>query len=229
MLFRASGGFEVYEEALAEAGVPYVTVAGSGFYERPEVRDLLNMLQALSNPQDDLLLAGFLRSPALGLSDEALYRLRWKEGQKRPLLYGLQNDLDELNEPDRRRASFALQILETFIPLANRLPAADLLQQLVNALDYQSVLAAGKERLTRNLEKLLEDARASGLVRLRDFLDYLDSVRTVGVREGEASLESRGALQLLTIHKSKGLEFKIVVLADAARRAEPQRRPILSV
>ena len=218
LLFRASGGFEVYEEALAEAEVPYVTVAGSGFYERPEVRDLLNMLRALSSPQDDLLLAGFLRSPALGLSDEALYRLRWQDGHKQPLLAALQTNTQGLSEEDQKRAAFALEVLERFLPLADRLPAADLLQRLVNDLNYQAILAAGKERLSRNLEKLLEDARASGLVRLRDFLDYLESVRAVGVREGEASLESRGAVQLLTIHKSKGLEFKIVVLADAARR-----------
>ena len=58
-----------------EAGVPFVTVAGRGFYERPEVRDLLNALQALDDPTDDLALAGLLRSPACGLSDMALLRL----------------------------------------------------------------------------------------------------------------------------------------------------------
>ena len=76
LLFRASTGFPFYEEAFEAAGIPFVTVAGSGFYDRPEVRDLLNLLRALADPWDDQALAGFLRSPAIGLSDPSLYRLR---------------------------------------------------------------------------------------------------------------------------------------------------------
>ncbi|MBK9054654.1 MAG: hypothetical protein IPL78_28225 [Chloroflexi bacterium] len=75
ILCRASTSFAVYENALDEAGVPYVTVAGQGFYQRPEIRDLLNALQAIADPSDNLALAGLLRSPLCGLSDVALYEL----------------------------------------------------------------------------------------------------------------------------------------------------------
>ena len=64
--------FPIYEQALEDFGIPFVTVAGSGFYERPEVRDLLNILRALADPWDDQALAGMLRSPALGISDVGL-------------------------------------------------------------------------------------------------------------------------------------------------------------
>ncbi|MCJ7736641.1 MAG: UvrD-helicase domain-containing protein, partial [Anaerolineae bacterium] len=76
ILCRASGSFAAYEDALELAGIPYLTISGRGFYDRPEVRDLLNALQALADPTDDLALAGLLRSPVCGLSDMALYRLR---------------------------------------------------------------------------------------------------------------------------------------------------------
>ena len=76
ILCRATRSFPAYESALEEAGVPFLTVAGRGFYERPEVRDVLNALRALDDPTDDLALAGLLRSPACRLSDMALYRLR---------------------------------------------------------------------------------------------------------------------------------------------------------
>lgn len=76
ILCRASSSFADYENALEAAGVPFLTVAGRGFYERPEVRDVLNALQAIAAPVDDLALAGLLRSPVGGLSDMALYRLR---------------------------------------------------------------------------------------------------------------------------------------------------------
>ena len=51
LLFRASTGFPIYEDALEAAGIPFVTVAGRGFYDRPEVRDLLNALRAIANPR----------------------------------------------------------------------------------------------------------------------------------------------------------------------------------
>ena len=75
ILCRASTSFAAYENALERAGIPFLTVAGRGFYDRPEIRDLLNALAALADPTDDLALAGLLRSPALALSDAGLYRL----------------------------------------------------------------------------------------------------------------------------------------------------------
>ena len=75
ILCRASTSFDAYEDALERAGVAFLTVAGRGFYGRPEIRDLLNGLQGLCDPTDDLALAGLLRSPALALSDAALVHL----------------------------------------------------------------------------------------------------------------------------------------------------------
>ncbi len=69
ILCRASTSFPAYENALEAAGIPYLTIAGRGFYDRPEVRDLINALGALADPTDDLALTGLLRSPALGVSD----------------------------------------------------------------------------------------------------------------------------------------------------------------
>lgn len=72
LLFQASTGFPPYEAALHAAGIPFLTIADGGFYDRPEIRDLLNILTALADPWDDCALAGMLRSPAVGLSDAAL-------------------------------------------------------------------------------------------------------------------------------------------------------------
>ncbi|MCJ7677303.1 MAG: UvrD-helicase domain-containing protein, partial [Anaerolineales bacterium] len=218
LLFRASTGFPAYEDALQEWGIPFVTVAGRGFYDRPEIRDVLNLLHAVAEPQDDLALAGFLRSPAIGLSDATLYLLRWRGERAVPLRQALSGDLDALHPEDRERVERARQVLEGFEPLADRLPVAELLKGLIDRLDYRAVLAASHSRLWRNLDKLLDDAQASRIVRVREFLDYVRTLRDTGVREAEAPADAGGAVRLMTIHKAKGLEFDIVVLADASRQ-----------
>ncbi len=232
LLFRAATGFPPYENALEEAGIPFVTVAGQGFYSRAEIRDLLNILRALADPTDDLAMAGLLRSPAFGLSDSALYQLRWQGKDASPYWPALQGDLSVLSEEDQQRASRAVAILESLFPLVDRVPVADLLKRLVDATDYRSILAieesgGGGGRLWRNLDKLVEDARASGKVSVRNFLEYLSVINDAGAREGEAPAEALGAVRLMTIHKSKGLQFPVVVLADASRSSPRLRSSVL--
>ena len=230
LLFRASTGFPAYEDAFEDAGIPFVTVAGQGFYNRPEIRDVLNLLRALADPWDDLAMAGLLRSPAFGLSDAALYQLRWHTGQKQPYWSAMQGDLGFLAEPDQAHAFRTLVILQELLPLVDRLPVAELLKRLVDRVDYRAILASSGSaagRLWRNLDKLLDDAQASGLVNVRAFLEYLDTLRDVGAREGEAPAEAEGAVRLMTIHKAKGLEFPMVILADAARQRKIHQRSSL--
>jgi len=222
LLFRASAGFEAYESALEASGIPFVTVAGRGFYQRPEIRDLVNTLRAIADPSDDLALAGFLRSPAVGLSDPGLYRLRVNGDDTRPLRAALAQ-ADQLLEPrELAPAQRAQAVLDELHPLADRLPVAELISRLVGRLDWRAVLASSHSRLWRNLDKLVEDAQASELINVGAFLEYLSVLREAGAREGEAPAGEGGALQLMTIHKAKGLEFDLVVLADASR-ASPQR------
>ncbi len=226
LLFRASTGYADYETALEEAGIPFVTVAGRGFYDRPEIRDLINILRALADPLDDLAFAGLLRSPAFGLSDSALFLLR-QSGL--PYWETLQADLSVLNTQDCERARKTLDIVSQLLPLVDRIPVAELLPKIVNATQYRAILAAADVkgnspsasttggRLWRNLDKLLADALASEELRVRNYLDMIETLNDAGAREGEASAEAQGAVQLMTIHKAKGLEFKVVILAAASR------------
>jgi ATP-dependent helicase/nuclease subunit A len=113
-------------------------------------------------------------------------------------------------------------ILHLLLPLVDRIPVVELLKRAVDLTDYRAVLASDDSsgsngRLWRNLDKLQTDAQTSGQVNVRDFLDYLAILNDAGSREGEATAEVQGAVRLMTIHKSKGLEFPVVVLADAGR------------
>ncbi len=226
LLFRASTGFDDYERALEEAGIPFVTVAGRGFYDRPEIRDLLNTLGVLADPTDDLAMAGFLRSPAIGMSDAGVFRLRVRDGRLSPMLEGLREQ-GRLDLPsDRAAAERALTVLDDLLPWVDRLPVVALIKRVVDRLDLRAVLAASHSRLWRNVDKLVEDAQASQVVRLTEFLAYLRTLRAVGAREGEAASEAEGAVRLMTIHKAKGLEFDVTILADASRQPPTRRASV---
>ena len=215
LLFRSSTGFEYYENALEAAGIPFITIAGRGFYNRPEIRDLLNALVAIADPSDDLALAGLLRSPAIGLSDADLYYLRFpgRNGEARPIW----ESLAAAAAQDAAHAR-AYQVIHDLHTLAGRALAAEVLKGLLDLTGYRAILSTLSEgsRMQRNVDKLLADAHRSRLVSLGEFLEYVQALRDVGLREGEAPVEAGGAVQLMTVHKAKGLEFPLVVIADAA-------------
>lgn len=230
ILCRASRSFSAYEGALEGQGVPYLTISGSGFYDRPEVRDALNMLAAAADPGDDLSLAGALRSPAGGLSDLALYRLRAHQKELAlPSLYAAlqEGDLSYLGE-EGSAARQAQGLIADLHNLVGRKTVAEVLEAFLERSGYRVGLArAGCARCVNNLAKLQADAQASGLVSVSRFLEYVQQLRDVAVREGEAQAVAEGAVQLMTVHQAKGLEFPVVVIGDASRRAPGPRGVLL--
>jgi len=229
ILCRASSSFAAYEDALELAGIPYLTISGRGFYDRPEVRDLLNALQALADPTDDLALAGLLRSPVCGLSDMALYHLRQAQ-RSRPTasLWGtlLQDDLTYL-EGEAATAMESRDLIARLHALVGRVPVAAVLKAFLDATSYQAaLLRAGQARASGNVAKLLADAHASEIVGVSAFAAYMAELRDVASREGEARVLAAGAVQIMSVHQAKGLEFPVVVIGDAAH-GDPQSSGVL--
>ncbi|MCC6801549.1 MAG: UvrD-helicase domain-containing protein [Anaerolineae bacterium] len=214
LLFQAMTHVTRYEAALKAEGIPYQTTAGKGYYDRQEVWDLLNLLRALYNPADNLSLAAALRSPLFSLSDDALLALRLPGGS----LWESLMRPEYLPADEAGRAAFARDVLRDLRRQAGRVTIAELLNDALEQTGYLAVLTGlpdGKRR-RGNVEKLLEKAESSGRITLSAFTQYLVDMSASEAREGEAVLESEGAVQLMTVHKSKGLEFPVVVLVDAS-------------
>jgi ATP-dependent helicase/nuclease subunit A len=252
ILCRSASSFGPYEDALEAAGIPFLTVAGRGFYGRPEVRDLLNALAALADPTDDLALAGLLRSPTLQLSDAALYRLtqtaRTLAGgaAARPSLWDtvaaiisapeappapwpvLHLDCADAAAMEHRLLARAHKIIKRLHEQAGRITVAELLKAFLDATGYQAaLLAAGQPRAARNVAKLLADTHASGIVSAGEFLAYVTGLRDAGTREGEARSTAEGAVQIMSVHAAKGLEFPVVVVGDIAHQARARSGDLL--
>ncbi len=249
LLFRSSTAFPVYESALEAAGIPYITVAGRGFYDRPEIRDLLNALASIADPTDDLALVGLLRSPAFAIPDAEIYKLRFPNETDSPvgIFASMKEQVDRYTsthvhtytstQPNAQPLSpnfylAPLAIIQELHSLSSRAPAANILKKFLDLTHYRAILSAvpNGARLIRNVDKLLADAHRSRLVSLTDFLAYVQTLRDVSFREGEAPADpaSAGAVQLMTVHKAKGLEFPLTVLADAAHQSHARAQLIIT-
>ncbi len=220
VLCRAASSFTAYEAAFEKAGIPYLTIAGQGFFNRPEIRDLLNLLQAVQDPHDDLALIGMFRSPGFGLTDADLYALRNYQ-----LESGISNLLNAArdfqfsdNSEKISQMTKILGLYDDLLSLKGRVLVADLLGEYINRTGYLAALAGlGLERSIQNIRKLIDDAQSSGLTNISDFLVMVLELRNVSVREGEAQMLSEGAVQIMTVHQAKGLEFPVVILGDATK------------
>ena len=228
ILFRATTQLPLYEAEFKAAGLPYLTLSGRGYYDRPEVQDVLALLAALANPADDLNLATALRSPLFGLSDETLLRLRWWQAEEekvsataRPYAAALVAP-PATAQPDQ--VAHAGAVWTSLRALVGRVTVWELLHTLLESSGYESALAhmdgeTGRSRT--NVQKLLALARERSDVSLTIFLAQLRDLRAREAREGEAQGREpeSGAVRLMSIHASKGLEFPVVAVADLGRAA----------
>jgi ATP-dependent helicase/nuclease subunit A len=231
LLFAAGTDAERYEEALRAEGLPTHRAAGRGYFGQQQVGDLTMYLRLLVNRYDDEALASVLASPFVGVSNDALVLLRRAAG-RRPLFAGLERSLPgELGPRDRRLFEAFLQRYERLVRVGTTLGLERLCDRIVAEHDYDLAVLSrwdGRRRYA-NLRKLARLARSYEELRGADiegFLRFLADQETVGAKELEAVAIEEGAdaVRLLTIHSAKGLEFKVVVVADAGRNPEHASR-----
>jgi len=217
LLFQASTVFEYYEQALREQGIPFLTTAGRGYYGRKEVQDLIHLMQVLNDPQDKLALVGVLRSPLFALADEQILHLHLKDPKN--LWNAL---LTSQGNEEKEEVTFARETLHELYTLRGKLKVGELLREALSKTGYLATISGltDGERRRVNVEKLLEVARQKGSS-LSNYSAYLASLNKTESREGEAPLEAEGSVRLMTVHRSKGLEFPIVVLPDLGRDVKP--------
>ncbi|MGH3130238.1 MAG: UvrD-helicase domain-containing protein [Gaiellaceae bacterium] len=237
LLFAAGTDAEWYEEELRQQGLPTHRATGRGYFGQQQVVDLLAYLRLLHNRYDDEALVTVLASPLVGVSNDALALLR-RAAPKRPLFTGLERGLPPgLDARDGRLCRAFLQRFDRLAALAPGLSLERLCEQIVAEHDYDLAVLAqwdGRRRYA-NVRKLARLARSYEELRGPDvegFVRFVREQEAVGARELEAVAEEEGAdaVRLLTIHAAKGLEFKVVVVADAGRdRAAPASDEILAL
>ena len=216
-----------YARALGERGIPWEAEGGGDFFAATEVNVALSLLQIVDNPRQDVPLISVLRSPVYGFSADRLAELR-AASPDTDFYAALAADGGE----DSR--AFLAELDELRFG-AGELSSHELLWQLYDRTNLLGVFGAmdrGEERQS-NLLTLAELARrfeGAGHKGLFGFLSYLTRLRENGAKLAlPAPGREGGGVRILSIHKSKGLEFPVVLLCGLARRLnrEDMSRPIL--
>src|SRR6266436_6433015 len=229
---------ELVDTGAATAGeIVVLFAAGTDAEQYEQELDMLAYLRLLQNRYDDRALVSVLASPFVGVSNDALVLLR-RVASRRPLFSGLEHSLPPgLAERDERLMRAFRQRYERLVEAMPRLSLERLCEQIVAAHDYDLAVLAqwdGRRRYA-NMRKLARLARSYEELRGPDvegFVRFVNEREAVGARELEAVAEEEGgdAVRLLTIHAAKGLEFKVVIVADAGRdKAPPAAHEILAL
>ena len=235
LLFAAGTDAEWYEEELRAVGLPTYRATGRGYFGQQQVVDLLAYLRLLHNRYDDEALVSVLASPFVGVSNDALLLIRRAAG-RRPIFAGIERGVPpDLPEGDTQLLRAFRQRFDRLVEASARLSLERLCERIVADHDYDLAVLAhpdGRRRYA-NLRKLARLARSYEELRGPDvegFVRFVNEQDAVGTVERDAVAEEEGAdaVRLLTIHGAKGLEFKVVVVADAGRdRAAPAVDEIL--
>ncbi|WP_246218281.1 helicase-exonuclease AddAB subunit AddA [Litoribacterium kuwaitense] len=224
ILLRSMPWASAIMDTLREEGIPVYAELGGGYFDATEVSVMLSLLQIIDNPYQDIPLAGVLRSPIVGLDEELLANIRLvdrkssffeavetyvSEGSDHALVTTLQLFLGRLKKWRKRATSLSV---------------ADLIYELyrdTGYIDFVGGLPGGKQRQANlralyDRAKQYEDTSFRGLFRFLRFIEWMQE-RGDDLGVARALGEQEDVVRIMTIHKSKGLEFPFVLLAGLGR------------
>ena len=227
VLFRTREGHRLIEQALAARGVPFYVYKGLGFYDADEIQDVLALLAYLAVPDSPLRAAAFLRSRFVRVSDEALKHLSVdlpgalrEDGPPLPAA---------LDARDTARLQLARRSLTVWRPWVDLMPPAELVDRILAESAYAMELAGpGLAQARENLKKirgLVRRIQNRGYATLERLVDHFSQLVSGG-DESNAIVDAVDAVNLMTVHAAKGLEFPVVFIVNLGRGSGGGRDPI---
>jgi ATP-dependent helicase/nuclease subunit A len=227
VLFRSRTSHREFEHELERLGIPAYVYKGLGFFDADETKDVMALIRYLANPVSDLRAAALLRSRIIRVSDRALATLA-------PRLAGALLDADlppdavRLGEEDLRVLKMARTHVPRWLAQVDRIPPAELIENILAECAYAYELRGMRRaqawenvKKMRGLVRRIQNRGYATFPRIAEHLDAL----TAG-DESNAVLEALDAVNLMTVHASKGLEFPIVFVVNMAKGAGGLPRPV---
>ena len=232
ILLRTTANWdETFKKVLEECGIPVYITSKTGYFAATEVQTILNFLKVLNNPLQDIPLFGVLKSEAAGFSDEDIARMKAETGAEGRRLYtcltvyATEGTQEELKE----KSQLFLQLLDRFRRYVAYMPIHQLIEEFLKETGYLYTVSAlpGGEQRRANVEMLLtraENFEKTSYFGLFHFIRYMEQVEKYDIDYGEANVQDENAdtVRIMSIHKSKGLEFPICFVAGLSKKFNMQ-------
>jgi ATP-dependent helicase/nuclease subunit A len=225
LLRTTSRWVEVFMKELTEMDIPVYSNTTTGYFSTLEIRTIMNLLKLIDNPRQDIPLASVLRSPIVGLTSEELAAIRicFEEVEYYEALIAYVEGAIDSELADKLQDF--LTRLERWRELSVYTPVNELIYTIyeeTNYYNYVLVMPRGKQR-QGNLDMFIDKAIAfektsySGLF---NFIRYVENIERYAIDLGEAAIfsENDNLVRIMSIHKSKGLEFPIVFVAGLSKQ-----------
>jgi ATP-dependent helicase/nuclease subunit A len=210
ILVRKRKYFGQLEKVFIKYEIPFAIVGGRGFYQRQSISDVINYLSFLADENNNAALVGLLRSPFFNISDSKIYEISLNSGKSFwRKINRIQDDKDLVN---------ICKLLNENILISSSVSLSDLIYKIITDNNFISILSSRKDgdQEIANVNKLISIARnfnSVGFRNLYDFLTFIQDSISNQADEPQASIASNtNAVQMMTIHQSKGLEFPVVFL-----------------
>lgn len=232
LLRSASGWAESFSQVFSAQGIPSYAASKTGYFSATEIVTILNFLKICDNPYQDIPLCGVLRSSIVDCSveDLAIIRSRYTEGKLFESILSCITDSDQgleekkIEKQLQKKLQDFCQLLEELRDMAVYTPVHKLICIALERTgygDYARALPDGAQR-NANLAMLVEkamDYEKTSYRGLFNFIRYIEHLQKYEVDYGEVNLADagEGAVQIMTIHKSKGLEFPVVFAAGMGK------------
>ena len=226
ILFRSRTSHREFERELIARGIPTYVYKGLGFFDADEIKDLTALLRFLANPASDLRAAALLRSRFFRLSDAGLAALAPRLAAS---LDAIADRADVvLNDADRRVLRRAREWVPRWVARVDRIPASELLEQILSESAYAfEIRGPRRQQAWENIKKmrgLVRRVQNRGYATMARLSEHLDSLGAGD--ESNAILEAVDAVNLMTVHAAKGLEFPVVFVVNLARGATGFPQPV---
>lgn len=221
-----SGNAKILEEILSSCDIPVFVENSGGYFETFEVDTVVNLLKIIDNPMQDIALVSVMRSAIYNFTDKELAKIRLKDRNLN--FYRLLSKINSENESDKilkNKVRRFMNDLENFRGKSTLFRTDELLWYILKNTgyyDYVGLLEMG-ERRQSNLMLLFEKAvqyEKNSYKGLFNFINFIEKLKLKSSDTSEAKLvgEDANVIRLMSIHKSKGLEFPIVILANSDKK-----------
>ncbi len=226
ILLRSAKGYaEVYYDALMKEGIPAFVDTSDGYFDTLEVEVFLNLIRIIDNRKQDIPLLSVLRSPVIGLTMEEMIRIRifTRDGSYYKAFKAYADGGEDVLLAGKCRA--ALARIDLWKKESALMPLEDFLWKLIRETGYYEYIGGipGGSRRQANLRALVDKAvqfQSSQMKGLFSFINYIEAIKKRNVPMGQVKLlgENDDVVRIMTIHKSKGLEFPVVLAGGLGKR-----------